>query len=92
MWVTVSLVRVAGRWEVERQASLPLEMVNSLTPSNPLSSSVVLRPLQERWWEEQEQGRFGGREGQELLFCLLGEERTGSNKTNKRGSNTILKN
>lgn len=89
VWVTVSLVRVGGRWEVERQASLPFEMVNSLTPSNPLSSSVVLRREQERWWEVQEQGRFGGREGQELLFCL-GEERPGSNKVNKRGSNTIL--
>ena len=48
VWVTVSLVRLGGRWEVDRQASLPFEMVNSFTPSNPLNSSVVLRPLQER--------------------------------------------
>ena len=65
VWETVSLVRVGGRFEVERQASLPFEMVNSLTPSNPPSSSVVLRPEQVRELREvQEQGRFGGRGGQ----------------------------
>ena len=44
----------------------------------------------------QEQGRFEGREGQELLFWSLvrrgrsGEERPGRS-ANKRRSNTILK-
>ena len=91
VWVTVSLVRLGGRWEVDRQASLPFEMVNSFSPSNPLNSSVVLRPLQERWWEVQEQGRFDGRdtEQEELLFCF-GEQRPGR-RANKRGSSIILK-
>ena len=96
VWVTVSLVRVGGRWEVERQVSLPFEIDNSLNPFNPLSSSVVLRPEQDRRWEVQEQGRFEGREGQELLFWgegrtgMSGEERPGRS-ANRRGSNTILK-
>ena len=83
VWVAVNFVRVEGRWEMERHASLPFEMVNSPTPSKPRSSSVVLRPLQERWWSMQEQGRFGGRDWQEeLLFCS-GEEKLGRS-ANKR--------
>lgn len=89
VWVTVSLVREVGRWEVDRHASLPLVIVNVLTPSNPLRFSVVLRPEQESCCEVQVQGRFEGREEQSLTFFWVGEERAGRS-ANKRGSSNIL--
>ena len=91
VWVTVSLVREVGRWEVDRHASLPLVIVNVLTPSNPLRFSVVLRPEQESCCEVQVQGRFEGRKEQSLTFFWVGEERAGRS-ANKRGSSNILRN
>ena len=66
--LTVSLVRLEGRWEVVRQARFPLVTVTSSTPSSSLRWSVLFKPEQEIWLEVQVQGKLRGREGHWLFL------------------------